>query len=155
MRDWKRSTREYAFDGLQQDMRGAISKHIADYNLGDVLAGSLMCVETTSDKMKKDPLGGGEKNVVVVAIITARWLIWAIRGDRPGVTVMSARLADVVIQDYATTQFARMVPDTGFEVSGSFTDVSERGAAFIGLGQEPPARRFKQTVIDAVQAAKT
>lgn len=154
MRDWKRSTRDCSFDGLRQDMREAINKHIVDCNLGNVLADSLMCVETTSENMKKGPLPGGDKNVVVAAIITARWMIWAIRGDRPGVTVMSARLADVVIQDYAATQFAKMIPDTGFEVSGSFTDVEERGAAFIGLGEEPPARKFKQTVLDAVQAAK-
>ena len=154
MRDWKRITRACVFDGLQADVREAISAHITRYKLGDILADSLMCVETTSEKIKKGLPGGGDRTVLVAAVITPRWLVWGIRGDRSGVRVMSARLEDVVIQDYTATQFANMIPDTGIEVSGSFTDVSERGAAFLGLGEEPPARKFKHTVLEAAQAAK-
>ena len=153
MRDWKRITRACPFDGLQADVRDAIRAHIAQYELGDIVADSLMCVETTSEKIKKELPGGGDKSVLVAAVITPRWLVWGIRGDRSGVTVMSARLADVVIQDYTTTQFANMIPDTGIEVSGSFTDVAEREAAFLGLGEEPPARKFKQMVFEAAQTA--
>jgi hypothetical protein len=113
-----------------------------------------MCVETTSEKLKRGLFGGSDEVVVVAAIITPSWLIWAIRGDRPDVTVMSARLVKIVVQDYAATQFARMMPDAGLEVSGSFTNVPERGAAFIGLGAEPVSQEFKQTVIEALRAAK-
>ena len=153
MRDWKRITRACLFEGLQVDVRDAMSAHINQHELGDILADSLMCVETASEKIKKGLPGRADDLVLVAAVITPDWLIWGIRGDRSGVTVMSARLADVAIQDYAATQFANMIPDTGIEVSGSFTAVSERGAAFLGLGEEPPARKFKQTVLEAAQAA--
>ena len=153
MGDWRRSTRECTFDGLLPELRQAITLYIDQYNLGEILAESRMCVQTTSEQVKKGLFGGG--NIVVVgAIVTPRWLVWAIRADRDEPSVMSARLADVVVQDYARTKFAQMVPDTGIEVSGSFTNVPERGSAFIGLGDETEAEQFRQTVLDAVQAAK-
>jgi len=40
------------------------------------------------------------------------------------------------------------------EVSGSFTDVSERVHAIIALSDEPAAEEFTQTAIKAAQAAK-
>ncbi len=67
---------------------------------------------------------------------------------------MSARLADIVVQDYAATQFAKMVPDSGIEVSGSFTDVAERGSAFIGLHDGPVSQKFRDLLIQSVNAAK-
>jgi len=59
-----------------------------------------------------------------------------------------------MVQDYAEAQFARMVPDAGLEVTGSFTEVPRRGAAFIWLGADLVSQECKQTVIEAVQAAK-
>ena len=153
MSDWKRSTGECAFEDLQPDVREALAEHIRRYNLGDILSETVMCVVTTSEKVKKG-LFGAEEAVVVAALLTPRWLVWAIRGERPGIAVMSARLADIVVQDYADTRYARMVPDIGIEVSGSFTDVAERGSAFLGLGREPASHKFRKTLLEAVQSAK-
>jgi hypothetical protein len=75
-------------------------------------------------------------------------------GDKSGLAVMSARLAEIVAVDWAATKFAQMVPDTGVEVSGSFTDLSERGSAFIGLGNDPDGREFKDALLKAVQGSK-
>jgi hypothetical protein len=47
-----------------------------------------------------------------------------------------------------------MIPDSGLNVSGKFTDVSENGSAFIGLDDGPAGKRFKETVIDSAGAAK-
>ncbi len=154
MGDWKHSTRECTLEGLPGDMTAAVKKHVEQYNLGAILSEPLMCVETSSDKIEKSLLDGGDKTVITGAIVTPRWLLWAIRGDRSGMTVMSARLGDIVVQDYATTQFARMVPDSGIEVSGSFTDVAERGSAFIGLEEGAVSKKFKETIIKAMEEAK-
>jgi len=124
------------------------------YNLGDLLSASVACVETVSRKTRKNLPGGSAQPVRVTALLTPQWLVWAIVADRPEPTVMSGRLQDIVVQDYAATKFAAMVPDAGIEVSGSLTDVTELGAAFIGLGPEPAAEQFKQAVMRAVQAAK-
>jgi hypothetical protein len=35
------------------------------------------------------------------------------------------------MQDYAQTPFAKMVPDSGLQVNGTFTDISENASAFV------------------------
>ena len=75
-------------------------------------------------------------------------------GTKTQPAVLSAQLRDVTVQDYAQTQFAKMVPDSGIQVGGRFTDVSENSMAFIGLDDSAAARNFKDAVIKAVQDAK-
>jgi hypothetical protein len=154
MGDWERSTRACTPEALPSEMSLAVRKHIEQYNLGSLLNEVLACVETTSKKAKSGMLGKGEENVVTGVIVTRGWLVWAIRGTSSEVAVMSAQLADIVVQDYAATEFAKMVPDAGIEVSGSFTDAAERGSAFIGLGEEPAALELRRVVIQAVQGSK-
>jgi hypothetical protein len=77
-----------------------------------------------------------------------------VTGTKTPAAVLSAQLKDVVVQDYADSKFGEMVPDSGIEVTGSFTDFSERGSAFIGLGEDAAGRKFKEIVIKAVQDAK-
>jgi hypothetical protein len=60
----------------------------------------------------------------------------------------------VVVQDYAQTQFAKMIPDMGLQVSGRFTDASENISAFIGADDSPAGKRFKEIMIQAVQDSK-
>jgi hypothetical protein len=63
-------------------------------------------------------------------------------------------LGDVVIEDYAHSSFAKLIPDTGINVSGRFTDVSENSSAFIGLDDGSAGKKFKETVIESAQSAK-
>jgi hypothetical protein len=60
----------------------------------------------------------------------------------------------VVIQDYADTPFVKMVPDSGIQVNGKFTDVSENVSAFLGLEENAAGKKFKDVVIRAVRDAK-
>jgi len=75
------------------------------------------------------------------AVVTPRWLIWVVRSGNAPMAVLS-------------TQFAKMVPDSGIQVNGMFTDVSENASAFIGLDDSVTAKKFKETVFKAVQDAK-
>ncbi len=154
MGDWKRSTRDCSVGALPAETRAALDKHIELYNLGDVLSTLVASVETTSEKLKKGLFGGAAKPVVTTMLLMPGWLMWTIRAESPQVTVMSARLADITVQDYAKTPFAKMVPDSGVEVTGSFTDVAERGSAFLGLDESPAALRFKELLMKAAQDAK-
>lgn len=88
------------------------------------------------------------------AVITPRWLVWATSGTETETTVLSAQLIDVVVEDYAQTEFAKMIPDSGMNVSGKFTNVSENSTAFIGLDENDTGNKFKETVIKAVQDSK-
>jgi len=153
MSDWKRTTKEVQFENLMPEMVAEIKKYIELYNLGPILSDVLMCVQTDSEKVKKGLFGSAEI-VHQGAVVTPRWLVWAVNGTKTSTAVMSVQLKDVVVKDYARTQFAKMVPDSGIEVSGRFTDVAENSSAFIGLDESVAGKKFKETVIQAAQDAK-
>jgi len=153
MSDWNRSTREIPFEGLMPEMVSAINTHIELYNLGPVLADTLMCIQTDSEKAKRGLFGRQEK-VSQAAIVAPRWLIWVVKSAGTPTAVLSAQLSNVTVQDYAKTPFAKMVPDSGIQVSGMFTDASESASAFIGLDNGAAAQGFTELVIKAAQDAK-
>ena len=153
MSDWKRSTREVLFENLASDIRAEIQKHIELYNLGDILTDTLMMIQTDSEKVKKGLFGSAELNHVA-AILTSRWLVWVVSGTKSKIALLSAQLRDVVIEDYARTPFAKMIADSGIQVSGRFTDVSENASAFIGLEENEVGNKFKELVIQTVQQSR-
>jgi len=152
MSDWKRSTRELTVEQLPFDVKAEIQKHIERYNLGDILSETLLCIQTDSEKIKKG-LFGSAKSVRQCAIVTPLWLVWAV-SDVKSPAVLSALLKDVVIQDYADTPFMNMVPDSGIQINGRFTDVSENASYFLGLEENGAGMKFKDIVIRAVQDSK-
>lgn len=153
MSDWKRSTREISFEQLPPVMQAEIHKHIDLYNLGDILSDALMCIQSDAEKAKKGLLDAAESNHMGV-VLTPRWLIWVVNGTKTPAATLSALLQDIVVQEYADTPFARMVPDSGIQVNGKFTDMTENASAFIGLEDNAVGRKFKDLVIGAVQDAK-
>lgn len=153
MSDWKRITREISIENLLPEMVTAINKHIEQYNLGPILSEAVMCIQTDSEKVKKGLFGKAE-TVNTGAVITPRWLVWATSGSKTVTTVLSAQLNDIVVQDYTQTEFMKLIPDSGMNVSGKFTDVSENTMAFIGLDDGIAGNKFKETVIKAVQDSK-
>lgn len=153
MSDWKRKTKEVSLENLSPDIVSVIHKHIEQYHLGPILSDALMSIQTDSEKVKKGLFGGSEK-VQMVAMVTPRWLIWAILEAEQKVMALSAQLINITVQDYAQTPFAQMVPDSGIQVSGIFTDASEPASAFIGLDESPAAEQFREVIIRATQDAK-
>src|SRR4030095_14931032 len=153
MSDWKRKTQEFSFENLMPEMIAAINQYIEKYNLDPVLSGTLMCIQTDSEKTKKSLFGGVEK-VQTGANVTPHLLFWAKNGIKMKSTVLSAQLKDVVVQDYAQTSFMKMIPDSGINVSGKFTDMSENISAFIGLEDNTVGNKFAEIVIQAAQDAK-
>ena len=171
MSEWKRRTKEVSLDSLPPELESAIQQHIERYNLGPILSDALMCIQTDSEKTKKGLLGGTE-TIHVVAVITPRWIMWAVdqptlapalrarrticqanRGESKPV-VLSAQLIHVTVQDYAQTPFVKLVPDSGIQVNGIFTDASENASAFIGLEENIAGQRFRDIVIKAAADAK-
>jgi hypothetical protein len=151
MSDCKRTTKEVPFESLLPEMIAAINKHIEHYNLGPILSDALMCIQTDSEKVKKG-LFGGEETVQMGAIVTPRWLVWAVTETQTA--VLSTQLINSTVQDYAQTPFAKMVPDSGVQISGMFTDASESASAFIGLDEGVAGRKFRETLVQAAQDAK-
>jgi hypothetical protein len=152
MSDWKRTTREVAFEQFSEDVKTEIQRHIRLYNLGEILEDALICIETDSEKPKKGLFGSAE-SVRQCAIVTPHWLVWSVR-DQKSLAALSALLRDIVLQDYGDTPLAKMLPDSGIQVTGKFTDVSENASAFLGLEANAVGEKFKDVVIRAVQYAK-
>jgi hypothetical protein len=136
-------------------MNAAIKSHVEQYNLGAILSDALLAIETKSDKVKKG-LFGKDETVVIDAVLTPRWLVWAVKDGKGDISVLSVRLADIVVTDYAKSKMAQLVQDTGVEVTGTFTGLSLEGPGtmFIGLGNEPAAKKFQDALIKAVQDVK-
>ena len=153
MSDWKRATREVSFEQLPSEVKAEIQKHIERHNLGDILSETLMGVQTDSEKARKGLFGSAEV-VHHSVVLTPRWLVWVISGTKTPTALLSAYVKDIVVRDYAATPFFRMVPDSGIEVSGRFTDMSENATAFIGLEDNAVGKKFTESVITAVQNAK-
>jgi len=152
MSDWKRTTREVSFEGLMPEMFDAIKAHIELYNLGSILPDTLICIQTDSEKKKG--LFGKTESASQGVVLTSRWMILAVKSKEAPVAVLSAQLSNMFAQDYAQTQFAKMIPDSGIQINGMFTDVSENASAFIGLDDGVAGRKFKETVLKTVQHAK-
>ena len=153
MSEWKRMTKEVSLEELPPEMVSEIREHIQQYNLGPILSDALMCLQTDSGKAKKGLFGGAER-VQMGVVLTPRWLVWVISGTKTKPTALSAQLINLTVQDYAQTPFAKMVPDSGIEVGGLFTDAREPASAFIGLDEGTAAEKFKEILIKAVQDAK-
>jgi hypothetical protein len=155
MGDYNRSTRECSFEGLGAEMVSAAKTHIEQYELGDILADATICIEVTSEKIKKGLFAGpGPKLVKNGIILTPRWLIQILKFNADAAFARSARLVDIVVSDYEKNPFYAKLPDNGMEVSGSFTDAHERSTSFIGLGKDAAGNKFKEMFIKAVQDAK-
>jgi len=89
--------------------------------------------------------------------MTPRWLVWVVEGKT--VKVESVKLQDLVVVDYKDTPGYKLIPDSGVELTGPFTgwvgmDGNQYLFYFIGLGEEPVAAKFKETLIRSVQAIK-
>lgn len=151
MGDYKRTTRECTLDTMRPELSAALRAHVEKYNLGDVLSQVAVCVETTSEKIKKGLFGGGE-TIYTAAVLTKDWLVWANCGTKVTPHAMSARLNQITVQDYATSSFAKLIPDTGVNVNGLTTDSSEAGTTFIGLEENAAGIKFRDALIAATQS---
>ena len=155
MGDYNRSTKKIKFEEITPDVMQAIQKYIEMHNLGDILSIVSHCIVSTSDKIKKGLFGGPGPNLLVqTVILTDRWLILADRVDQNAIYIKSMQLADIVVTDYQQTAFHGVIPDSGLNLVGKFTDASEQGTMFMPLGEDEAGDEFKEAVIKSVQEAK-
>lgn len=156
MGDYNRSTKEIAFGEIPTNVIKSVQTYIEKHNLGDILASPIMCIVSTSEKIKKGLFGGGPgpKLLIQTAILTNRWLILADNVDQNALYIKSMQLRDITVEDYEKSSFYKMIPDTGMNVNGRFTDASEAGSIFVPLGKDEAGDRFKVQIIEAVQKAK-
>lgn len=156
MGDYNRSTKEIAFGDITTNVTKSIQTYIEKHNLGDILANPLMCIVSTSEKIKKGLFGGGAgpKLLIQTVILTDRWLILADNVDQNALYIKSMQLRDLTVEDYEKSSFYKMIPDTGVNISGLATDTPEKGTLFLPLGKDDAGEKFKVKLIEMVQKAK-
>jgi hypothetical protein len=156
MGDYNRSTKEVAVQDISAEITQAIQKYIELHNLGNILDRVTHCIISTSEKQKKGLFGGGPgpKLLIQTAILTNRWLILADRVDQNALYIKSMQLRDIAVEDYEKSQFYKMIPDSGVNINGHFTDVNEIGTIFLPMGKDAAGDKFKSALIEAVQKAK-
>ena len=156
MGDYNRSTKEIVFGDVPANIITSIQTYIEKHNLGDILANPSMCIVSTSEKIKKGLFGGGAgpRLLIQTVILTDRWLILADNVDQNALYIKSMQLRDITVEDYEKSQFHKMIPDSGMNINGRFTDASEIGTIFLPLGKDAVGDKFKSTLIEAVQKAK-
>ncbi|NWF64463.1 MAG: hypothetical protein HXY38_09180 [Chloroflexi bacterium] len=153
--EYNRSTRELAFGEISANVIQSVRTYIEKHSLGDILANPVMRIVSTSEKIKKGLFGGGlgPKQLIQTVILTDRWLILADNVDQNALYIKSMQLREITVEAYEKSQFYKMVPDTGMNVNGKFTDASEAGSIFVPLGKDEAGDTFKVRIIEAAQKA--
>lgn len=156
MGDYNRSTKEIAFNDIPANVINSVRAYIEKHTLGDILANPVMCIISTSERIKKGLFGGGPgpKLLIQTAILTDRWLILADNVDQNALYIKSMQLRDITVEDYEKSSFYKMIPDTGMNISGIATDTPEKGTIFLSLGKDAAGEKFKSALVEATQKAK-
>lgn len=121
--------------------------------LAEVVAGC----ETASRALKRGLTArmlNAPKEQLCGMLLTATWLIWATKPDDGAPFVVGVRLADAELKDYVEQPDYQLVPDGGVQVFGFIGHSSERGTVFLGLGDDPDGRAFKEKLLAAWRAAR-
>jgi hypothetical protein len=155
MREYQRKTRECSFSDFQPEIQSAIRKYVEKHELGDIEADALVCAETVSEKIKQSFLGkifGGANYARNVSLlVTPERLLWCALDSRNNAIVLSARLAEIEISDFDSN----LIQDSGLDVFGFINQSPERVQAFIGLGAEAAAQKFREMLKEAAARAKS
>jgi hypothetical protein len=153
MGDYLRSTRECTLDEMPPALVSAVRTHLGKNGLENITSSLIMACETTSTKQKKGLFGGKTERVTCGVLLTAQWLVWAAGKDNETPGVISARLNQIQVQDYEKSDLYKLVQDTGLNITGLAAGPGEVGSAFIGLGPEPAAQKFRELLRKAMQTA--
>lgn len=153
MSKYQRTTRECSLDSLNPALRTAVDQYCTTYELSVTLDDPLFCGETTSTKQKKGLFGRKTETSLTGFLLTPPWLIWVVgqENERPAVQV--ARLRDIQVQEYEQSALYKLMPDSGVSITGLRTDTEDVGSAFIGLGPEPAAQKFRERLRQALAEA--
>jgi hypothetical protein len=154
MSQYKRSTRECAFEDLQPDLRQAMHAYLLQRNLAEVETQIEMCCETVSERQKPGvrlPFFGDHSDQVYHTgmFLTPDWLVWAHSGDQTGTKVMSAHLSLIHVRPYTSL----VMNDTGLEVAGYMAGSNAAIRGYLGLGEEAAAQKFCDLVKKATDKA--
>ena len=153
MGDYLRITRECSLSDMLPKLGTAIHDYLEEHDFDDVRADILFCGETVSTKQKKGLFSKKSEVIQTGFVLTPQWLIWAVAQESKPTAVLAARLNTIQVEDYETSAMYKMVEDNGINVSGLPTSDGP-GTAFIGLGPETAAQKFREALKAAIKAVE-
>jgi hypothetical protein len=154
MREYQRTTRECSFNALSPEIITAIRKYTEKNAFGDIEANILICIETSSEKIKQGffskVFGGGNYAVKMAIVVTSERILWATVDNKNATSVLAARLNEIEVKDFSSD----LVEDCGLEIFGLISGFSERATAFIGLGEEDGAQKLRHILKESAEIAR-
>jgi hypothetical protein len=153
MSEYQRTTRECSLDSLNPALRTAVHQYCTTHELSVTLDDPLFCGETTSTKQKKGLFGRKTEPSLTGFLLAPPWLIWAVGQNNEPPAVLAARLREIQVQDYEQSALYQLMPDSGVNITGLRTVAEDVGSAFIGLGPEPAAQKFRERLRQALAEA--
>ncbi|MBP7999289.1 MAG: hypothetical protein KA314_19495 [Chloroflexi bacterium] len=148
MSDYQRTTRICTLAELPASLGAALTQRAQDLGVKELSQQVLLCAETISIKKKRtgfiQRLLGGDPDInhITGIVVTSQYLIWGHEGEKRGITVLSAKLNEVRVTPFTST----LVPDSGLEIFGFISGVSEKVQAFIGVGEGAAADQLRQII---------
>lgn len=155
---YERDSRATDLLGMAPGLADAIKAWAEEMGLAPVLSEVTAGCETTSARHGAHGIfgrmGSLPKRVITASVLSPAWLIWATSADEGEPHVIGVRLADFQIVDYLTTQEYKLMLDDGLLINGSAGSSPEPYSVFLGLGEEPAGKAFKEKVLAAWRAAR-
>jgi hypothetical protein len=140
-------------DDLNTGLKGALRAHALKHQLGNIESDILICCETTSINQKSGLFGATKDTSLSAAYLTPRWLVWVDTNDRNKPLVSSAQLKQINIHDYELSVLYKIKPDHGLHITGRYTDVTQTGIVFLGIGSDPGGRKFREILGQTLKKA--
>ncbi len=149
-KEWSRKSRICSVSQLQPELIQAVRRKADDAELGRVEADVLFCVETESEKIKKNifsSLAGFKDKVIYnAALVTPDWFIMAYYGEKTG------GFATFYYYEKMEVNSLRpgMIDDCGLEIIAQGHGVLQRGMFFVGLENQLIANQLKEELRAAI-----
>jgi hypothetical protein len=152
MSDYNRTTRECPVSQLHPEIRQAIRNYFKEHELGDTETGILICCETVSERKSAGAFlkdNTADTTIHTGMVLTPELLIWVRKGDKSGLIFNYADLREIKVRVHASL-FDR---EAGMDVHGFIGNAKARVKGYIGMGEEPAAKKFLEEVEKAISAA--
>jgi hypothetical protein len=154
---YERASRACDLVGMTPELADAIKAWAEKNERTPLLAKATAGCETRSSPLKRGLSGllrGSPQPQLCGMLLAPQWLIWATKVGDERPFVVSVRLPEAELTDYAKRPERDIMPDEGLDVFGHIGFSSERGTVFLGLGDDADGRAFKQKVLAAWRAAR-
>ena len=147
MSQYNRATRECSVSQLHPELRQAIQNYFAEYRSGSLVADTLMCCETISEKKSANKLiswlsGTSDATIYTGMLLTSEWLIWVHHGDRSGTLLNAANLKLIQAEFYS----APFTKETGLQITGFIEGAKGGIRGQIEMGPEIATEKFCERV---------